>query len=227
MTACSYCASSSIDFMKTSSRPFRLFTASRGFTLIELLTVIAIIAVLASLILMASGYAQKRAAGAKAESQIRALETACEAYKVDNAVYPRDSNTDKVDPRTVFTPNSYKTASLALYALLNGDANYDGKTDTDSRSYLGNTLTPEMLGRTDMNNPVDAKNVVTYLADPFGNSFGYSTANAKYQEDLSKGSAGTLKGFNATYDLWSTNGDTRAPTGMTADKVPERWIKNW
>src|SRR6266403_5124597 len=60
-----------------------------GFTLIELLLVFGIIAVLAALVLSTAGYARKKAARARAETEIAAMSAACENYKADNGVYPR------------------------------------------------------------------------------------------------------------------------------------------
>lgn len=64
----------------------------RGFTLIELLVVIAIIAILASLVLSTAGFIQKKAARARAEAEIKALESALESYKADNGDYPVGNN---------------------------------------------------------------------------------------------------------------------------------------
>src|SRR4051794_22940225 len=66
------------------------FSISRAFTLIELIVVIAIIIVLAGLILSTMGYVQKKGARARAETEIAAMSAACESYKADNGIYPRD-----------------------------------------------------------------------------------------------------------------------------------------
>ncbi|PYJ99069.1 MAG: hypothetical protein DME68_04800 [Verrucomicrobia bacterium] len=61
-----------------------------------------------------------------------------------------------------------------------------------------------------MSNPPSSSNLVTAIRDPFGNSYGYSTANA----------SGAAFGYNPTFDLWSTDG------GTTTNDVAG-WIKNW
>ena len=60
-----------------------------GFTLIELVLVVGIIAVLAGLVLSTVGYARKKGARARAETEIAALSAAIENYKADNAMLVR------------------------------------------------------------------------------------------------------------------------------------------
>ncbi|PYJ38059.1 MAG: hypothetical protein DME81_06460, partial [Verrucomicrobia bacterium] len=57
---------------------------------------------------------------------------------------------------------------------------------------------------------------VEFIRDPFGNSYGYSTA---YQYDIDQGINPT-HGYNPTFDLLSTDG------GTTTNDVAG-WIKNW
>ena len=64
-----------------------------AFTLIELILVVGIIAVLAGLVLSTVGYARKKGARARAETEIAAMSAACENYKADNGVYPSNSTT--------------------------------------------------------------------------------------------------------------------------------------
>jgi hypothetical protein len=56
--------------------------------------------------------------------------------------------------------------------------------------------------------------------DPFGNSYGYSTAQAYYVDNPV---ANPNYGFNSTFDLWSTVGTSNA----TAAVYEQAWIKNW
>jgi type II secretory pathway pseudopilin PulG len=211
------------------------FGAGGAFTIIELLVVIAIIIILAGLILSTVGYVQKKGARARAETEIAAMSAACESYKADNAVYPRpqpapNTTTDTLDARTMGDPVTtnatlYKAASLVLYRALSGDRDLNRIVDAADESLdidgstLGTPLTqlpksyytfkPNQLSPTDQTQiPVD------FIRDPFGNSYGYSTANQANP---------TTKGYNPTFDLWSTAGLTARPSST----ITPQWIKNW
>jgi type II secretory pathway pseudopilin PulG len=179
-----------------------------AFTLIELIVVIAIIIVLAGLILSTVGYVQKKGARSRAETEIAAMSAACESYKADNGVYPRDNATngytDSLDARTSGNPANYQSASLYLYTQLSA-TNPDGSTIAGARSYF--SFKPNMLS------PRQSL-PITAIVDPFGNSYGYSTANQ----------AAPANGYNPTFDLWSTAGLTTTPPTAT---VTAQWIKNW
>jgi len=192
---------------------------SNAFTLIELILVVGIIIVLAGLVLSTVGYARKKGARARAETEIAALSAACENYKADNGIYPRDTTnntTDNLaaltasptpDPRpTSYDPNDsrYSAASFYVYAQLSGNPSGDRSTYTQ-RSYF--QFKPNMLS------PPNGTGTVTAIRDPFGNSYGYSTAQQ----------ADATKGFNPTFDLWSTAGTSNA-TDAAYEKA---WIKNW
>lgn len=199
----------------------------RGFTIIELLVVMAVITVLAALILSTSGYVQKKGARSRAEAEIAAMSAACESYKADNGTYPRDANTDALaavrdlayqtknpaDPNpSSYDPNAavYKSASFSLYAQLSGNTNGDRITFTQ-KSYM--SFKPNMLA------PTGGTGVVTAVTDPFGNSYGYSTAQAAYVQDATKPNYG----FNPTFDFWSTASTTNPTDALYESK----WIKNW
>lgn len=214
----------------------------RGFTLVELLTVMAVIAILAALTLQVSGFVQKKAAMSRAESEIKALEAACESYKSDNGTYPRDITsgkaTDKLDARADGSVGTnYQNASLLLYRALSGDYDCNGVVNTtDSTFNIEGTSTggapsgvpkvyyefkPSMLGGTRTNGVV---NPVQYLSDPWGNSYGYSTI---YQYDVDQQKTPS-HGYNPSFDLWSTAGFTTTPTPNTpTTDVTLKWVKNW
>jgi type II secretory pathway pseudopilin PulG len=193
-----------------------------AFTLIELIVVITVIVILTGLVLSTVGYAQKKGARARAETEIAALSAACESYKADNGIYPRGNaadpstgtppfDTDSLNAKTEGNPSNYAAASLLLYKVLSGDMNANRQIDAGEtgRSYFAfkpNMLLPAPPSTAD----------VTAIRDPFGNSYGYSTAN---QYD-------PTKGYNPTFDLWSTSGLTATPGG-TPDTITPQWIKNW
>src|SRR5881296_2355480 len=98
----------------------------RAFTLIELIVVLGLIIVLTGLVLSTAGYARKKGARARAETEIAAMSAACENYKSDNAVYPRDNPTpgytDALNARQNGDPTQtiYTNASLYLFTQLSG-----------------------------------------------------------------------------------------------------------
>src|SRR6266404_6404363 len=157
-----------------------------AFTLIELVVVTGIILILTGLVLSTVGYARKKGARARAETEIAAMSAACESYKADNAVYPFNSATNTLDARSNLNPSAYSTASLLLYEQLSGDLAHSRQPS--GKSYFA--FKPNMLL------PSGGSGTVTAISDPFGNSYGYSTAN---QADPV-----TPKGYNPTFDLWST-----------------------
>lgn len=184
------------------------FRASAAFTLIELIVVVTVIIILTGLVLSTVGYVQKKAARARAETEIAAMSAACESYKADNGIYPRSIYTDGLNAQTSGDPSvsQYKNASLALYNSLFGATNGSRTPNTGARSYF--VFKPNMLS------PTDQTQNVQHIRDPFGNSYGYSTIQA---------ATGT-GGYNPTFDLWSTSGLMTSPPS-TADQ--NQWIKNW
>ncbi len=177
----------------TNDEPAKL----AAFTLLELLTAMVIVTVLAGLILVTSRYIQDKGRRTRAEAEIAAISVALQNYKADNGVYPSDpARTELVDPNVSPPPAD---ASLYLYEKLAGDSNHDRVADMPSYfSFKPNQLSP-----------ADETQNVIFIRDPFGNSYGYSTAKAANP-------AGTV-GYNPTFDLWSTANDTD----------PARWIRNW
>jgi len=164
------------------------------------------------------------------------MSAACENYKSDKAVYPRDPTantaTDVLDARTMFDPVTtdatvYRTASLVLYRALSGDRNLDrAVTDADKNfdidgSALGTPLSqvPQsyFVFKPNMLSPPGGSGSVAALTDPFGNTYGYSTA---YQYD-------PTRGYNPTFDLWSTAGVAPSPTPNPPATQQNLWIKNW
>ena len=162
-----------------------------GFTIVEILVVITIILVLAGLILATSGYVHNKGARSRAEAEIAAISAALESYKADNGVYP----SGVLNPADT-NSSSYQAASAVLHQTIVGDTEPDG-IPGPGPSYM--TLKPSQLGDTGAN---------TYIKDPFGNSYGYSTLGP------------TAGGYNPTFDLWSI-----ADGQMGTDQ--SKWVKNW
>jgi general secretion pathway protein G len=188
--------------------------AAAAFTVVELLIVMAIITVLAGLILATSSYVQKKGQRSRAEAEIAAISAALENYKADNGVYPRDANTtDMLNPRTHLNPDpqngdsEYRLASTYLFTQLSG-LKADQTPIDGAKNYF--TFKPTLLGGT-----TNGVGTVTYLRDPFGNSYGYSTANI----------------YNPTFDLWSTGGlassGNPTPSPNPLPTPQSLWIKNW
>jgi type II secretory pathway pseudopilin PulG len=199
-----------------------------AFTLIELILAVGIIIVLTGLVLSTAGYARIKGARARAGTEINAMSAAIENYKSDNGIYPRGpasaitigtvtipaNATDNLNARTRGNPAdttdpTYGETSLYLYTLLSGDGT--GNRSPTGKSYMA--FKPNMLS------PSGGSGTVTAISDPFGNSYGYSTAN---QADPV-----TPKGYNPTFDLWSTVGLTTNPPGNPPDNITPQWIKNW
>ena len=200
---------------RTAKAGHSSFLGQRAFTLLELLVAIAIISILAGLLLSTFGYMQKKGARARAETEIAAMSAACESYKADNAVYPFNSDTNALDARTNFDPSGYSNASLFLYEKLMGVTSGNRSETPSGRTYM--TFKPNQLG------PVDQSQPVQFIRDPFGNSYGYSTA-ANPQANPTP--AGT-PGYNPTFDLWSTAGVAPSPTPAPPTTQQDLWIKNW
>ena len=116
----------------------------------------------------------------------------------DNGMYVTTTTLDAKIIGNILS--SYAGPSLTLYEGLTGDLDHDRSPDTGKSSYI--VFKPDQLS--------PASGNVTYIKDPFGNSYGYSTANA----------ADATRGYNPTFDLWSTGGTS---TGMDQS----HWIKNW
>jgi general secretion pathway protein G len=197
------------DFVINSSFVIRhsSFSGRSAFTLIELIVVVTIIVILAGLILSTVGYAQKKAARSRAETEIAAMSAACESYKADKGVYPSSPDTNSLDPKINGNPGTtgYGLASFYLYTQLSGDSS--GNRSPTGKSYM--EFKPKMLL------PPGGTGIVTAIADPFGNSYGYSTAQAA--------NPGGAAGYNPTFDLWGTGGVISTSTAPDQSQ----WIKNW
>ena len=180
-----------------------------AFTLVELLIVISIIIILAGLTIATMGYVQDKGKRSRTEAEIAAISAALESYKADNGVYPKSADTDALDPADGSAGANYQKASQYLYGELSGDIDFKGGSDGTRKAYFG--FKPQMLaGTKDSNGNLTS---ISYIQDPFGMSYGYSTMHQ----------VNTNKGYNPTYDLWSTGGT--GSNGTATDQ--SKWIKNW
>src|SRR6266496_5910700 len=182
-----------------------------AFTLIELIVVITVIVILTGLVLSTVGYARKKGARARAETEIAAMSAACESYKADNGIYPASSDTNNLNAKTSLNPSAYQAASLYLYNALFGATNGSRTPNAGARSYF--VFKPNMLS------PADQTQNVQYIRDPFGNSYGYSTI------DNPVANPSPTPGYNPTFDLWSTAGVAPSPTPAPPATQQDRWIK--
>jgi prepilin-type N-terminal cleavage/methylation domain-containing protein len=217
------------------------FPSRRAFTLIEMITVIAIIAIISGMIISLAGLMTTKQNRAKAQGDITAMVSACEAYKTDNGGYPQDvpagsasnSVTNDLDPRQDMNPSDakYQKASVFLYKQLSGDENANGKIDA---SETGRKYASEFFKTSRFDVGFRNSGKITYLADPWGYSYGYSTAGLKAEQDYrveletdaNASRAANPPGFNPTFDMWSTAGST-GPKSGTKDEERGKWIKNW
>jgi len=210
---------------------------SAAFSLIEMIVVMGVLILLIGLVLFVYPAVKRNVANAKAATDIKSLAGALEAYKTDNGGYPQDATkTDTLDARDMTASQStapgsrYAISSLYLYECLTGDTNDNGVIDSNEagKNYAPDFFKPSRLFGPMVNGRLTS---VQYIKDPFGNSYGYSTAGLlleqEYQAQLATNSNAPrpatnskgMRGYNPTFDLWSTGGDT---TGN-----PNRWIKNW
>ena len=204
-----------------------------------------IILILAGLILNIAGNAQYKAAFSRATAEIKQMETACENYKVDNGTYPQgpangstttppaQTSTDALNAQSDYDPDpsgatntKYTAACTYLFQQLSGNTQVAATNATTNPSKAYITFLPGQLSTT-----AGTITSLTYIVDPFGFCYGYSTANAYA---VANGITTTpLPGYNPTFDLWSTGGYSPGggksyPTTMTsATQYSTLWAKNW
>jgi hypothetical protein len=121
----------------------------------------------------------------------------------------------------------YTAASLVLYRALSGDRNLDRSITAADENYNidGMALSPPLTQlpqcyfafKPNMLSPSGGAGTIIMVADPFGNSYGYSTAN-QYDPNT---------GYNPTFDMWSTAATAPSPTPPPPATQQDLWIKNW
>jgi prepilin-type N-terminal cleavage/methylation domain-containing protein len=228
-----------------------------AFTLIELLTVMAIIVVLAGLVLGTVGLANSKAARARTQAEIKELETALTAYQGDMGGFPRNAASDGTTTSGVYPKNAahagdpasyYSSASILLYQALSGNyylesdntiygtykvwsATAGGSAPAEAPKIYKNFPIGQLqlIDTTKVTNGTTTPDNVKSVIDAFGFSYGYSTAYAAMVE---ANKDGATKGYNPTFDLWSTAGYGTGGKSYPSDlSTPEQkstvWITNW
>ena len=210
----------------------RLSARRAGFTLVELLTVIAIILVLAGLLLYVAGNANYKSSFARAQTEVKAMETALESYKADNGTYPRTATagqgTDSINAQSNNDPgsgSSYTDAGKILFQALSGVPSAAG--GTYGKRYMDFKSGQLSSGTAD-------PSATTYVIDPFGLAYGYSTRGAygAEQKQTNANLDTSTYGYNPTFDLWSTGGygaggRQYSKSGLSATAYNTLWAKNW
>ena len=200
-----------------------------SFTLVELLTVMLVIAILVGLTLFAAGPAMNKLARSRAAGEIQAMSSSLESYKIDNGIFPPGyigtnattgllggtnaaTSTYPLNPSTA--GGNYQVGSQALFEALAGRTNY---FDTPvNKSYM--TFKSTQLGNgTTASGTAYSATTSTYIVDPWGYSYGYSTGDGTANNIPYSGS-----GF---FDLWSTGNMTANPSGTVY--ATNSWIANW
>jgi prepilin-type N-terminal cleavage/methylation domain-containing protein len=187
-----------------------------GFTLVELLVVLGVIGTLMGMALGVQRYAMTKSARSRAEAEVAAFAAAAEGFKADQATYPRSGETDLLTSVDNSDHNTFLSANKALYVLLSGDSDLNGKPDANEG--LPNAM-PSYFAFKSTNLRIEAERVV-YIRDPWDSGgeprpYGYSTKRAA---SVQAGVDDPKAGYNITFDLWSTG---HLPSNSAA------WIKNW
>lgn len=179
--------------------------------MVELMTAVSILAVLMTMALGIQRFASEKSLRSRAEVEIRAMVAACENYKSDQAVYPRNEITDSLSSNSV-SYAEYKPSNLEFYKMITGDADLNGKPDiAEGREgatpcYLD--FKPSQLRL--------IEGAVSHIRDPWDTEgspkpYGFSTRRASLPEDSSAG-------YNITFDIW---------TIANRPQKPAAWISNW
>jgi prepilin-type N-terminal cleavage/methylation domain-containing protein len=191
-----------------------------SFTLIELLTVIAIIALLAALVLYAGSGVMAKAARSRAASEIQAMSTALDSYKTDNGLLPPATvllTTTYISSDPSVGGSVYQQSSQILYQALSGQTNYNDPHKVGVKTYL--SFRVNQLGNATAAAGTSPGSASTYIKDPWGFSYGYSTGDANVPQ--------TTPPYSGTgfCDLWTTAGLVGGSSGPETNTAA--WIGNW
>jgi len=187
-----------------------------AFTLVELLVVLGVIGALMGMAMGVQRYAMTKSTRSRAEAEVAGMSAAAEGFKADQATYPRSGDTDTMVSIDNGDHNTFLMANKALYVLLSGDADLNGKADVTEG--IANALPSYFAFKAALLRMEG--NTVSYIRDPWDSGgqarpYGYSTKRAAV---LQGGVDDPTAGYNITFDLWSTG---HLPSN------PNAWIKNW
>ena len=101
------------------------------------------------------------------------MSAACENYKADNGIYPRNPDTDGLNAQIrwqIQTLRSIRGPAFISITRCLGQRMEIAHLTPERRSYF--VFKPNMLS------PADQTQNVQFIRDPFGNSYGYSTIQA-------------------------------------------------
>lgn len=161
-----------------------------GFTLIELLVVIAIIAILSGLIFPAVSLVLRKGIISTAQTEVKSIESALNAYLSDYGKFPRDSGTDdKIYGRIDSTSSGEKDNRDIIKAL----RGLDPATNPRRINYL--EVSQNSLS-------VDGD-----MLDPWQNQY-FIALNTDFDTILNVGTITNLEGRNIA--VW-TMGDPKRP----------------
>ena len=193
---------------------------ARAFTLIELMTVMSIIIILAGLVVGISSYANRSAIESRTKAEIKAMETALEAYKADYGAYP-PLDQAQFDG-TASSTNVIDTAFASSIPKSNGWLNvhfvYRALSGTNTpKTYM--TFTPKQIST-----QVVSSVTYTLILDPNGNPYGYAPRGPVGTVPAAPGTQPLAN--PATFDLFSAGVDGKSayPTNRTSN-VDD--IGNW
>jgi len=180
---------------------------------------------------------KKQAARGRAKAEINTLIVALENYKADYGGYPQDpSRTDGLDARDIQASlgtgvgSQYALSSLYLTSACPVIPTTMGSLTRVKRVGITHRISfkPSRLFGPKVNGKLTA---VQYVMDPFGNSYGYSTAGLLLEQEY-RASLTTNPGASRP----ATN--SREPKATTPPSIcgqpPETpaanaggWVKNW
>jgi prepilin-type N-terminal cleavage/methylation domain-containing protein len=177
-----------------------------SFSLIEMLFVMGIIAILASMILYAAASVMYHSARNRAQTEIQAMSTALDDYKIDNGAYPIASGSSgwSGPPSGTYPLNpamttAYQNSATVLYLALAGRANLTDTPVSTVKSYINFKTSQVGLS---ING--------SYVVDPWSYPYGYNSGD---------GTSGNVPYAGQGYfDLWSTGNSTTSTNS---------WITTW